>query len=65
MFESMEFSESVYEGVVKPTHKNPTRADVNRADHSRKMRRETVLSNTYSNMSERDGKGRKICRSYK
>ena len=36
MFENMEISESIHEGVLEPFYKKPTRADANRAGHSRK-----------------------------
>ena len=35
MFERMEIYESIYEGVVEPSHKKPTQADANRAGHIR------------------------------
>ena len=38
MFERMETSESIYEVVVEPSYKKHTRADSNRAGHSRKKR---------------------------
>ena len=38
MFERMEIAESIYEGVVEPSHKKPYREDSNSADHSRKIR---------------------------
>ena len=37
MFERMEIAESIYEGVVKPSYKKPTRAYANRAGNSRKL----------------------------
>ena len=55
MFERMEISESIYEGVVEPLYKNPTRADANCADNSKKkntlfqvlsLRRLSVLKRT-------------------
>ena len=33
MFERMDISESIYEGVVEPSYKEPTRADVIHAGH--------------------------------
>ena len=44
MFERMEISESIYEGVVEPLYKNPTRADANCADNSKK--KEYAFSST-------------------
>ena len=38
MFERMEITVYIYEGVVEPFYKKPTRADANRAGHSRRMR---------------------------
>ena len=35
MFERINISESIYEVVVEPSYKNYTRADANRAGHSR------------------------------
>ena len=37
MFERIEISESIYEGVVEPSYKKPNSADTNRAGHNRKM----------------------------
>ena len=42
MFERMEISESIYEGVVEPYYKKPTREDANRAGHSRNRRGESA-----------------------
>ena len=39
MFECMEIAESIYEGVLEPSYKKPTRADANRAGHIRQKRR--------------------------
>ena len=55
MFERMKTSEYIYEGVVKPSYKKPTRADANRHGQSREMRGEDSLSNTYPEMSESAG----------
>ena len=55
MFECMEMSESIYEGVVEPSYKTRNRVYSNRAVHSRKIRGETASSNTYSDMSEISG----------
>ena len=38
MFECMEMSESIYEGVVEPSYKKPTREDTNRSGPTNKMR---------------------------
>ena len=35
MFERMEISESIYEGVVEPSYKKPTVADANRDGYRR------------------------------
>ena len=55
----MEIEEYIYEVVVDPYYKKPTREDYNRADHRRKMRGEATSSNTYYDMSDSDGKFRK------
>ena len=44
MFESIEISESSYEGVVEPSHIKTTRSDANSADHSRHNRGEAASS---------------------
>ena len=59
IFERMEIAEYIYEGVLEPSYKKPTRTDARRAGQSRKMRRETALSNTQSEMSESSDKRRK------
>ena len=59
MFESMEITESIYEGVVEPSYKKPTRADANRAYHNRDKREESDLSNTCPPIRESAGKRRK------
>ena len=51
MFERMEISEYIYEGVLENLLKNPTRANSNRAGICRKMRGQADLSTTYSEMS--------------
>ena len=38
MFEHMEIEESIYEGVVEPSYKKPTREDTNRSGPTNKMR---------------------------
>ena len=59
MFELMEISESIYEGVVETSYKKPTREASNRASHSRENRPEYDLSQTHSVTSERACKCRK------
>ena len=59
MFEHMEISESIYEGVVEPSYLKNTRADSNRAGHSRQNRGESASSCTCSKKVERSGKCRK------
>ena len=44
MFERVEISEYIYEGVVEPSYKKTIRADTNCADHSRQKRGESTLS---------------------
>ena len=39
MFEQMEISESIYEGVVEHSYKNTTQADANYAGHIRNKTR--------------------------
>ena len=59
MFECTETTESIYEGVVEPSYKKPTRSDANHKGHSRKMRGGSTLLTTYSEMSDIYGKCRK------
>ena len=59
IFKRVEIAESIYEGVVEPSHKNPISADATSAGHSRQKRRESALSHTYSKISESVGKRRK------
>ena len=42
MFERMEITEHIYEGVVEHSYKKPTREDTNRAGHSRNKRGESA-----------------------
>ena len=56
MFDCMEISESIYEGVVEPSYKKPPRADANRAGHIRKKRGESASSWTRSKKGESAGK---------
>ena len=42
MFERMEIAEFIYEGVVEPSYKKPTRADTNLTVHSRQNRGEAA-----------------------
>ena len=44
MFERMENSLSIYEGIVDPSSKKTTWEDTNRAGHSRKNRGEDASS---------------------
>ena len=59
MFEHMEISESIYEGVVEPYYKRNTRTDANRAGNSRQKRREAASSRTRPGKGESAGKHRK------
>ena len=59
MFESMDISESIYEGVVEPSDKKPTWADANCDDNSSQKRGESALLWTHPNKGERYGKRRK------
>ena len=61
MLEQMQIVESVYEGVLIPSDKKPTKAGASRAGQSRQNIVETASSHTYSAMSESNGKRRKIC----
>ena len=58
MFEPMEIAESIYEVVVEPSYKKPTRADTNPAVHSRQKRGEADLSWTCPKKGESAGKCR-------
>ena len=44
MFYRMLISESIYEGVVEPSYKKPTRVDANRDGHRRQKRVEAASS---------------------
>ena len=44
MFECMEITDSIYEGILETFYKKTTRADANRADHSRNKRGESASS---------------------
>ena len=59
MFERMEMEESIYEGVVEPSYKKPTREDSNHAGHSRKNRGEAALSWNITENGEINCKRRK------
>ena len=65
MFEPMEISEPIYEGVVELFYKKLTRADANRAGIRRKIRGKYASSNTYHQMSERACRKaqKNVCRS--
>ena len=54
----METAESIYEGVVEPSYKKSTRADSNRAGHSRQILGEAAPSKTYSEMIKISDKGK-------
>ena len=56
MFERIEIAESIYEGVVEPSYEKTTRTYANRVGHSSRMRGESASSNTYSEISEINGK---------
>ena len=58
-FERMEISESIYEGLVEPYYKKPTRVDANCAGHSRQKREEAALSWTRPEKGKSAGKRRK------
>ena len=59
MFENMEISESIHEGVLEPFYKKPTRADANRAGHSRQNIEEAASPWTRPKKDESAGKRRK------
>ena len=59
MFEHMEIAKSIYEGVVEPYYKNPTRTDGNHAGYSRKKIGEAASSWTLPERGESAGKRRK------
>ena len=44
MFERIEISEYIYEGIVEPYYKNPNRLDANRAGIRRKIRGDATSS---------------------
>ena len=46
MFERMEIAESIYEDVVEPSYKKPTREYANRPGLSMKIRGEAALLTT-------------------
>ena len=56
----MVMSESIYEGVVEPYYKNPTRVDANRAGQSSQNIGESASSPTHYSTSESAGKCRKL-----
>ena len=59
MFERMEITESIYEGVVETYYKKPTQADANRSGQSRKKRGEDSSSWNFPEKVESAGKRRK------
>ena len=60
MFERMEIGESIYEGLVAPSHKNNW-AESNRTVLSKKNRGEAAPSNTHPATDGSSGKCRKRC----
>ena len=60
MFEHMEIAESIYEGVVVPSYKKPTREDSTCAVCSRNKIGKTDSSNTHSATDESSGKRIKL-----
>ena len=60
MFERMNISKYIYEGVVEPSYKIPARADANRAGHRKHNRGEAASSWTRPNKGESAGKHRKL-----
>ena len=58
MFENMVIAEYIYEGVVEPSYKNPTRSDANCDGHIRNKRGESDSSKTHSAMGEISDKRR-------
>ena len=55
----MEIVESIYEGVVEPSYKKPTRLDTNLAVHSRNKRGESASSKAHLTVGESTGKRQK------
>ena len=55
----METAKNIYEGVVEPSYKKPTKADANRSSHSRQKRGESASSMTRPEKGESAGKCRK------
>ena len=47
MFQRMEISESIYEGVVTASYKKATQAEANRTELSKNKRGYSALSNTH------------------
>ena len=60
MFDRMEISESIYEDVVEPSYKKPTRADADRSGPSRNKRGESASSKNHPKTVESSGKRQKI-----
>ena len=54
----MEIAEYIYEGVVEPSYKKPTRAYANRGGQSRNKRGESASTKTLPATSESAGKRR-------
>ena len=59
IFQRIEISESIYDGVVEPSYEKPNGEYVNHDRISRKMIEESASSNTHSNMGETSVKRRK------
>ena len=59
MFEHMDISECIYEGVIEYFYKKTTQEDANRAGKRSNKRGETALYKTCPTMSESAGKRRK------
>ena len=56
MFECMEITESIYEGVVEPSYKKLTQTYSNRAGHISQKRGEAASSWTIPKKGESSGK---------
>ena len=59
MFECIEISDYIYEGIVEPYYLKTNRVDANRSGLSKKMRGDAASSTTYSKTSESSYKHRK------
>ena len=56
----MKIAEPIYECVVEPSYKKPTRSDANRAGHSRNKRGEDALSRIHPETGKSAGRRRNI-----